>query len=128
MTAGYDDDEGYVSINCTDPETGKPRLLSEQCSTCIGRPGNKMDLRPGRVRQMVQACIQGGDGVACHQTLPYGGHPDFAPAYCRWIYDHYGDQINYFRIIMRLGGFTEVDPPQDEDGEPGHGYHEAGDY
>lgn len=94
---------------------GKPRLLSEQCSTCIGRPGNPMDLRPGRVRQMVREAVNGG-GIACHQTLSYGGHPDFGgAALCRWFYDTYGHLCNLVRIYGRLGGFTEVDPPQDEE-------------
>lgn len=107
---------------------GKPRVLSEQCSTCIGRPGNLMDLRPGRVRQMVRDGVNSGGGIVCHQTLSYGDHPDFGPAACRWFYDTYGRLCNLYRIYGRLGGFTEVDPPREEDDEPGHGYHEAGDY
>jgi hypothetical protein len=94
---------------------GKPRVLSEQCSTCIGRPGNLMQLRPGRLREMVQGAVNGG-GIACHQTLSYGGHPDFGgAALCRWFYDCYGHLCNLVRIYWRLGGFTEVEPPQDEE-------------
>lgn len=94
---------------------GRPRVLAEQCSTCIGRPGNLMNLRPGRVRQMVRDAVRGG-GIPCHQTLSYGGHPEYGgPAACRWFYDHYGPACNLFRIYDRLGGFTEVEPPQEDE-------------
>jgi len=93
---------------------GKPRVLSRQCSTCIGRPGNPMQLRPGRVKDMVEGGVNGG-GIICHQTLSYGDHPEFGGAACRWFYDHYGHLCNLYRIYGRLGGFTEVDPPGDEE-------------
>lgn len=93
---------------------GKPRVLSEQCSTCIGRPGNPMKLRPGRVKAMVEAGVN-GQGITCHQTLSYGDHPDFGGAMCRWFYDTFGYLSNFIRIMGRIGGFTEVEPPQDEE-------------
>lgn len=96
---------------------GKPRVLSEQCSTCIGRPGNLMQLDPGRVRRMVREAVNGG-GIICHQTLSYGDYPEFGGAACRWFYDHYGHLCNLFRIYGRIGGFTEVEPPQDNEGSP----------
>jgi hypothetical protein len=99
---------------------GKPRVLSEQCLTCIGRPGNLMQLRPGRVRSMVREGVNGG-GIICHQTLSYGEHPELGGAACRWFYDRYGHLCNLYRIYDRLGGFTEVEPPQDEDDEAGEG-------
>jgi len=95
----------------------KPRVRAEQCSTCIGRPGNLMKLRPGRVRRMVQDALNGGSVIVCHQTLSYGGHPELGgPAVCRWFYDTYGHLSNVCRVYERLGGFTEVEVPQDEDG------------
>lgn len=97
-----------------------PRLLSEQCSTCIGRPGNSMDLRPGRVRGMVQDSISGGGAIICHQTLGYVGQPKGIAAYCRWFFDQFGHRSNVLRIYERLGGFLEVDPPAKEE-EPQDG-------
>jgi hypothetical protein len=96
--------------NPVDRVTGKPRLMGGQCATCIGRPGNPMDLRSGRVRQMTRDACQGDtQGIICHETLSYGGHPEHGgPAFCRWFYDTFGYQNNYFRIVERLGGFTEV--------------------
>ncbi len=94
---------------------GKPRVLSEQCSTCIGRPGNPMHLSAGRVKSMVKGAVQdGSQGIICHQTLSYGEHPEFGGALCRWFYDTYGAQNNFIRIMDRLGGFDEVEPPSEE--------------
>lgn len=111
------DDDGYASVNILGKD-GMPRLLSAQCYSCIGRPGNKMDLRAGRVRQMIQDTLQGGGVIPCHQTLSYGDHPEAGgPAVCRWFYDAYGDRSNLVRIYDRLGGWTEVEPPQEDSDE-----------
>jgi hypothetical protein len=118
VSAGYEDedeDDGYEDREQSYlPPGGRPRLLSEQCATCVYRPGNPMQLRRGRLKQMTQAGIAGG-GVTCHDTLTYGAHPDFGPALCRGFYDNYGHQTNLIRIYERLGGFDEVDPPEKED-------------
>lgn len=98
--------------SCFSRRGGKPRVLSEQCSTCIGRPGNLMHLREGRLKNMVnEALREGRQGIICHQTLSYGDNPDFGGALCRWFYDHFGPQNNFIRIMWRLGGFDEVPPP-----------------
>jgi hypothetical protein len=89
----------------------RPRLLTEKCSTCIFRPGNLMHLRPGRVKDMVETTLRGGGTITCHETLPYGEHPDYGEAICRGFYDAYGPQSNYVRICERLGGFAEVPEP-----------------
>jgi hypothetical protein len=110
----YEDESPQASYYGTD---GRPRVLSDQCSTCIGRPGNLMKLNPGRVKGMVQSAVTSGGGIICHQTLPYGDHPDFGGALCRWFYDHYGHLSNGIRIAERLGGLAEVDPPADDEEE-----------
>ena len=92
---------------------GRPRVLTEQCSTCIGRPGNLMHLQAGRLREMVAGGLaDGSQGIICHQTLGYGDHQNFGGALCRWFYDTYGPQNNFIRCIERIGGFTEVEPPE----------------
>lgn len=108
--------EDRVSESCFDRATGRPRLLSAQCTTCIGRPGNLMRLRAGRLKSMVtEALRQGSQGIICHQTLSYGAYPGFGGALCRWFYDAYGPQSNFIRGIERIGGFTEVAPPEGEE-------------
>jgi hypothetical protein len=111
---GYDCDDPPERESCFDPLTGRPRLLSEQCSTCLGRPGNLMHLNPGRLGGLVREALgEGSQGVICHQTLSYGDHPNFGGAICRWFYDHYGPRNNFIRVMERLGGFIEVAPPEE---------------
>lgn len=104
-----DEDQGAVSGADLLGPNG-PRLCRERCSTCIFRPGNRMQLRPGRVRGMVREALQGGGFITCHSTLPYAG-TDAKPAICRGFYDSYGHLSNLIRIFGRLGGFDEIDPP-----------------
>jgi hypothetical protein len=108
-----EDGQPETPESCFGKNGGKPRLMSEQCPTCIFRPGNPMDLKPGRVKDMVNAANrQGSQGIICHQTLSYGGHPDHGGALCRGYYDSSGPQNNFVRIMERLGGFEEVPPPE----------------
>lgn len=100
---------------------GRPQVCSGQCSTCIGRPGNPMNLKPGRVRQMVRDAVQIDAAIICHQTLSYGDHPERGGAVCRWFYDAYGHLSNVIRVMSRIGdGFREIElPADDEDDEQG---------
>lgn len=73
-----------------------------------------MHLRPGRLAGMIsEALREGSQGIICHTTLSYGEFPDFGGALCRGFYDAFGPRNNFVRIMERLGGFTEVDPPGD---------------
>lgn len=96
-----------------DPVTRLPRLLNDQCASCVFRPGNLMHLRPGRLKLLIaENTGPTAHGLVCHETLSYGGHPGFTPAFCRGFYTKYGHLANYIRICERLGGFTEIDPPE----------------
>ncbi|MFE7461605.1 hypothetical protein ACWFMI_23870 [Nocardiopsis terrae] len=92
-----------------DRETGRVRVLSEQCTTCVFRPGNLMRLEPGRLAQIIDHNRRVGAGLTCHQTLPYApGTTD--PAWCRGFYDAYPD-TTAIRFAQLLIGITEVPPP-----------------
>ena len=97
-------------VDVGDYELGKTRLLSRQCQTCILRPGNPFakTLTRGRMRQFLNQARQSGF-VVCHDTLPYGRHPDAKPAVCRGFYDRF--KTTTLRLIERLWGFVEVEPP-----------------
>jgi hypothetical protein len=96
-----------------DRETRKPRLLREPCATCVSRPESQ--LRPGRLRQLVNENIREGLGLVCHETITYedGQQAPCQPALCAWFHEKFGHRSNYQRICERLGGFTEVEPPPD---------------
>lgn len=107
-----DDEDAPQSARGPD---GKLRVLTERCGTCIFRPGNLMRLNPGRLREMTEESVAQGSYITCHDTLTYGANPDFGPAVCRGFYDAHGYRSNLVRIMQRLGGITEVAPPQKED-------------
>jgi hypothetical protein len=107
------DEEPDAQLSVGDPVLGKSRLLSRQCDTCIFRPGNKMSLGPGRLRDLVAQAIAKQGFIVCHSTLPHYRYPRAQPAICRGFADRYSTQA--LQLITRLFGFVEVDPP----GEPG---------
>lgn len=84
---------------------GKVHVLAEKCETCIFRPGNRMDLRPGRVREMIAAARRDESAIVCHSTLGKRA------AVCRGFYDLEPEPItSTLQIAKRLGylQFQEV--------------------
>lgn len=108
-----DDDEG-AAPDVTDPQTRRPRLLTEMCASCVFRPGNHMRLRPGRLADLVREARARESFVVCHSTLPGMAPAGYLPAICRGFTDRYS--TNHLRIIGRLGGFAEVAPPAKREG------------
>lgn len=82
---------------------GGLRVLVEKCSTCIFRPGNQMDLRDGRVEDLVSRAVAGGGYITCHATLPALKPIPVGEAVCRGFYDVHGDESNIIRVAHRLG-------------------------
>ncbi len=105
----HQDTPARHGLSVGDPATMKSRLLSRQCDTCIFRPGNPMHLDPGRLHEMVTTALAEQSFVICHDTLPYGPHPDTPPAICRGFYDRY--TTIRLRLIADLFGYLECDPP-----------------
>jgi hypothetical protein len=72
-----DEDDEYLDEEDDDEDDTPPTLdaksmlhvMREQCSTCIFRPGNKMQLREGRMRDLTQQTDMADGNVICHQTL-----------------------------------------------------------
>jgi len=82
---------------------GKVHVQSAMCSSCIFRPGNLMQLGPGRVKGMVDDCLaEEGGNIPCHQTL--GGEQ----AICRGFWDAYADRSLLLRMAVALGAVQEV--------------------
>jgi len=100
-------------LSVGDPVVHKTRLLSEQCGTCIFRPGNLMHLEPGQLAQLVREAHDNAGYIICHDTLPYSDFPQTKPAICRGFADRYTTPA--LQIMALLWGFVEVDPPSAAD-------------
>jgi hypothetical protein len=68
-----------------------------------------MYLEPGRLKDLVEQTLAEQSYVVCHETLPGVAPEGTAPAICRGFADRYS--TNALRIIARLWGFVDVDPP-----------------
>lgn len=101
--------------NIFDARTRKPRVLSDKCETCIFHGGNRMRLKPGRVKQMTHDAINGGGYITCHSTLPGAGNPTgMQAAVCGGFFESFGHLSNVLRVYGRLGSFEMVPPPAKE--------------
>lgn len=105
----FDDDE-QEDDDSYPPDVNGPngiRIMREQCSTCIYRPGNLMQLRHGRVADMTRECRARDTNVVCHQTLS-----DKLGAFCRGSVDAHAGQL--VRIGERLNSIELVEPTKVE--------------
>lgn len=44
-------------------------VMAEKCATCIFRPGNLMDLKPGVVAEMKRGADEKGTCIICHEGM-----------------------------------------------------------
>lgn len=89
-----------------------PRLLSEKCGTCVFRPDSPFD--PATRQRVIRANLATGSLLTCHDTLPYGEHPDVGEALCRGFWDAHGHRSHVKAQMDALfpeGWTEEVDPP-----------------
>lgn len=92
---------------------GKVHVLSEQCATCIFRPGNLMQLQGGRVKGMLDDCEKSGGVIPCHSTIY---REDVRPAICRGFFDHRVGRDNItLRLAAITGALVEEPPPSGEE-------------
>lgn len=70
-----------------DDDTGRVRVMADQCATCDFRPGNRGNLAPGQLARLVRDCVADEGHIVCHETgqdsnLPgavcagFAAHPD----------------------------------------------------
>ena len=95
-----------------DPETGRERVMSDKCRTCIGRRGNPAGLSAERRRDLLGRCPDGSydEGwTVCHATLP--DNPDntagLPPSVCAWVAQH--PQAAARSLAMRIGAAQGID-------------------
>lgn len=86
---------------------GKVHLLASKCSTCIYRPGNLMDLRPGRVEDMERDAIENEGAIVCHKTLD----DPKTHAICRGFWDVHRRDVGLLQAAERMGAVVEDATP-----------------
>jgi hypothetical protein len=91
------------------------KVMRNQCATCIFRPGNPMDLRSGRVHEMVAMCRQHDTHIPCHERLTTIteieglSEINLDDPVCRGFYDAYPGVGQMIRISGRLRLIKEID-------------------
>jgi hypothetical protein len=98
-----------------DCESGKVRVLSRRCGTCIFRDGNPMHLGQGRFEGIVRGNVDAGSLLTCHSTLPYGPYPEFGPAVCAGFWARHGMSTAAGRIAKFVLGIVRVAPPTEQE-------------
>lgn len=99
-----------MSLDVADHDAHKTRLLSRPCGTCIlNPPGQRINLPNARITEVVREALSRDSFIVCHSTLSGMAGPDVKPAVCRGFADRY--DTTALRLIRRLWGFIEVDPP-----------------
>jgi hypothetical protein len=98
-----------------DRESGKVRVLTRQCPTCVFWAGNPMALAPGRFEDIVRRNVDAGSLLTCHSTLPYGPYPEFGPAVCAGFWARHGMSTAAGRIAKFMLGIVRVAPPAEQD-------------
>ena len=83
-------------------------VMAIKCSTCIYRPGNLMQLNPGRKDSMEAEAVEGGGVIPCHKTLGGG------ESICRGYFDTQKHNVGLLSVAERIGIITYTD--EDEHG------------
>lgn len=84
----YDDEDGPQPGSVLEMEEGAAVwVMADRCATCVYRPGNLMNLMPGRLPQLTRENLERQSHLTCHSTLLYGTSTRLRPAVCRGFAD-----------------------------------------
>jgi hypothetical protein len=86
---------------------GKVHVLVGMCATCVFRPGNKMRLSSGRLKDLVAQNTSRDSALTCHTTLDTPYH-----AVCRGFYDKY--KTTPLQLAERLDMIEWQDVPKED--------------
>lgn len=89
---------------------GVVHVMPSKCSTCIFKPGNLMDLDPGRVKDMRGGALANDSVIPCHHTLPFHTDDRDQQAACRGYYDSVIGVHPVLECAQRLDIIKEVPP------------------
>jgi hypothetical protein len=87
---------------------GKVHVRRTQCPTCVFRPGNLMDLKEGRVKQMIDEAVRNDSCIPCHSHLHQGQRIE---PVCRGFYDRHATLP--IRLAQVMGLIEWVDEHRD---------------
>lgn len=79
--------------------------MSEMCETCIFRPGNKLQLKPGALKQLIDGAVKDESCIPCHKTTY--GQDKRGEAICRGFYDRFATVPIRLAAAMDLIEFQE---------------------
>ncbi|MFE9770622.1 hypothetical protein ACFYOV_02850 [Streptomyces sp. NPDC005931] len=99
--AAYSDDG--LRHDVADPATWSVRVCEDRCTTCIFRPGNLMNLEPGRVAGMVNRAVADEGHIVCHKTLGTE-----APAICEGFAAHPRGRAASLALRLARAGVLEI--------------------
>ena len=100
-----EDENEYESKPRNVYRDGKVHVMDDLCATCVFRPGNKMHLMPGRLKDMVDTSLENQSTIVCHDTLA----DDRDSASCRGFFDRYGGRVFPLRLAKAMDAI-EYDP------------------
>lgn len=113
-------EEGYERPDCGDMDLMKTRLVSQQCATCVFRPGNPVMDAEG-LKIYVEKMLAMGTFNPCHSTYSplkdgYVNADQIKPAVCRGFYNRYKDESTALLLISDMFGFVTVPVPTERKG------------
>lgn len=86
---------------------GKVYVMAEMCATCVFRPGNLMDLQPGRLRYMVKKSLDDDAAITCHKTIDTDNN-----AVCRGFFDRHQRDVTPLRLAAHCGALAFQEPEE----------------
>lgn len=95
-----------------DHAAGKVRVLAARCQTCVFRAEGREIFGEDRCEEVIRRNVEANALLTCHETLPYGPHPEFGPAVCAGFWARHGLATAAGRLA-RLIGLVRLLPPGD---------------
>jgi hypothetical protein len=93
-------------------DDGRVRVLSHRCDSCLFRRDHPFGKR--RAAEVIRVNVDRGALLTCHNTLPYGPHPEFGPAVCAGFWAAHALETAAGRMAARLIGITRIAPPAED--------------
>jgi hypothetical protein len=91
-----------------DRATGKVRVCSERCKSCIFWADGRSAVAPEQAREVIEANLKADATLTCHSTLGTD-----APAVCAGFWAKHRNDVLAGRIAQMLCGIIRLKPPEE---------------